>query len=192
MIQRAPRKKKRLSCELIIGESRYSGIVVDISASGMFVQTSGKPTPGERAELSLSLPGVDGPVRMEARVARKKVVPPQLLTLAQGGVGLAFDRPADAYLDYIAEISAEHAEAAQNIRARMSRRPAGGGGNGSARGARVRRDGPVVRRFRVHAVETATGKKNSFLLSCVTEQEAQDELLKQLGDAWQTLFVERA
>ena len=46
MIERAPRKKKRISCEIISSNSRYTGIVIDISATGLFVQTNVKPAPG--------------------------------------------------------------------------------------------------------------------------------------------------
>lgn len=191
MIDRAPRQKKRLSCELVVNESRYSGIVVDFSASGLFVQMNAKPTPGQRVELAVSLPGLEEPVSMEARVVRKKIVPPQLLTLAGGGVGLAVDEPDEAYLDFVGELSPEHAQAVEKVRARLSR-GSGSGGNGAPDGPRARRNGPVTRHFRIHVVEKVSGKKNSFLVSCGSEQEAQDEVLKQLGDDWQVLFIERA
>jgi hypothetical protein len=47
-------------------------------------------------------------------------------------------------------------------------------------------------RFRIHAVEASSGKKNTFLATCDSEQAASDQALEQLGDAWQILFVERA
>ncbi|MBW2289601.1 MAG: PilZ domain-containing protein [Deltaproteobacteria bacterium] len=192
MIERAPRKKKRLSCEIVSNESRFSGIAIDISATGLFIQTNVKPTPGTLIEVGISLPGVDEPVRMEARVARKKIVPPELLTLAHGGIGLALVQPAEAYLDFVAAMSPEHAEAVANIRAKAG---SVGGGGGTGEGARPRSGAnaaTAARLFRIHAVETTSGKRNSFLVSCVTEQEASDEVSKQLGDEWQVLFIERA
>jgi hypothetical protein len=48
------------------------------------------------------------------------------------------------------------------------------------------------KRFRIHAVETRTGRKNTFLVTCASEQEASDQVLEQLGDEWKVLFVERA
>jgi hypothetical protein len=191
MIDRAPRRKKRLSCEIISNESRYSGIAIDVSATGLFVQTNVKPVPGSLVEVGVLLPGLAEPVTMEARVARKKVVPPELQTLAHGGVGLALVRPADAYLDFVAEMSAEHAEAVAMVRATGGSvgRNAGGGGTRSGNGST---GGSVAKRFRIHAVETTSGKRNRFLVSCETEQEASDEVLKQLGDDWRVLFIERA
>ena len=95
--RRAPRTKRRISCEINVDGARHSGIVLDISATGLFVQTNLKPKAGAVAMLSLSLPGEKEPVLMEARVARKKMVPPQLLTIAHGGVGFAITKPAAAY-----------------------------------------------------------------------------------------------
>jgi hypothetical protein len=186
----APRKKKRLSCEIVVNESRYSGIAIDVSATGIFIQTNLKPAPGSVVKVGIQLPGIDEPVMLEARVARKKNVPPELLTLAHGGIGLALVRPGDRYLDFIAELSPEHAEAVAGVRSKTSSVRRGGGSGGAAR----TRSGSTtaIKRFRIHAVETASGKRNSFLATCETEQEASDELLKQLGDEWQVLFIERA
>jgi Tfp pilus assembly protein PilZ len=192
MNERAPRKKKRLSCEIVSNGSRYSGIAIDLSATGLFVQTNVKPMPGSMVKVGISLPGVSEPVAMEARVARKKIVPPELLTLAHGGVGLAFVEPNDAYLDFVAEISPEHADAVEKVRAKPGgvRRK---GGTGKGAGSRGGANGATAAsRFRIHAVETASGKRNSFLVACATEQEASDEVSKQLGDEWQVLFIERA
>jgi hypothetical protein len=47
--RRAERIKQRLTCELIIGDRRHPGIVLDISETGIFMQTSASPPPGERA-----------------------------------------------------------------------------------------------------------------------------------------------
>jgi hypothetical protein len=101
-------------------------------------------------------------------------------------------QPAEAYLDFVAEMSPEHAEAVANIRAKAG---GVGGGGGTGEGARPRSGADAAtatKRFRIHAVETTSGKRNSFLVSCVTEKEASDEVSKQLGDEWQVLFVERA
>lgn len=192
MIERAPRKKKRLSCDFVSNGSRYSGIAIDLSATGLFIQTNVKPKPGSLISIGVSLPGAGEPVVMEARVARKKNVPPELLTIAQGGIGLALVQPCDAYLDFVAGFSPEHADAVKAVRAKT-----GGVRPGGEAAKAVRKNGGAngvnpERLFRVYAVETTTGKRNSFLVSCATEQAAESEVMKQLGDEWQALFVERA
>lgn len=186
---RAPRTKKRMSCEINVNGARSSGIVLDISASGLFVQTNVKPSSGIVATLRLSLPGGKEPVVMKARVARKKMVPPQLLAVAGGGVGFAITEPAEAYLDFVAEMSPEDAEAVARARANLAKR-VGSGARPRKEPGEKREEAP--KRFRIHVVETRTGRKNTFLATCASEQEASDQVLDQLGDGWKVLFVERA
>jgi hypothetical protein len=181
----APRTKKRMSCEINVDDARHSGIVLDISATGLFVQTNVKPSPGIVATLRLSLPGQKEPVAMKARVARKKMVPPQLLAVAGGGVGFAITEPAEAYLDFVAQMSPEDAEAVAKERAKDENRADRGKAPGKRREA-------APKRFRIHAVETRTGRKNTFLTTCASEQEASDQVLEQLGEEWKVLFIECA
>lgn len=187
-----------MSCEINAAGARYSGIVIDLSATGLFVQTNVKPSPGTVVMLALSLPGEAEPVIMEARVARKKMVPPQLLAVAGGGVGFAITEPAEAYLDFVASISPEHAEAAATARAKGGvRAGSGAGGAPPSDGAGGRKgpgekSGEASKRFRIHAVEVSTGKKRTFLTTCATEQEASNQVLEQLGDEWKVLCIEHA
>jgi hypothetical protein len=187
-----------MSCEIDVNGTHFSGIVLDVSATGLFVQTNVKPTPGIVATLRLSLPGGDEPVAMKARVARKKMVPPQLLAVAGGGVGFAITEPAEVYLDFIAEMSPEHAEAVEQARAK-SRKRAGSGAararptdSGGGKKESGEKPEAAPKRFRIHAVETSTGRKNTYLATGASEQEASDQVLEQLGDEWKVLFVERA
>jgi hypothetical protein len=178
---RAPRQRKRISCELIVNGSKYSGIVLDVSASGMFVQTTVKPGPGDGVTVKLKVPGSDEAISVDTRVARKKMVPPQLLAVAQGGIGLAVARPVASYLDFVAAMGPEHAEFVSKERGR--RPPA----------RRVRQPGAdSPKRFRVHAVEASSGRKNSYLMTAASEQQASERVLEELGDEWKVLFVERA
>ncbi len=45
--QPEPRFKKRLPCRVRRGPSTYSGMVVDLSRTGLFVQTGAGAKPGE-------------------------------------------------------------------------------------------------------------------------------------------------
>ena len=51
------RKKRRLPCVLRLGSQQFTGMVLDVSASGVFVQTSAKVSPGDALEMELSVPG---------------------------------------------------------------------------------------------------------------------------------------
>ena len=81
---------------------RYSAVVLDISPNGVFIQTSAQLAVGAIVDLELNLPGVDGPVTAQARVARLKLVPHELRSVAKGGLGLHIDLPPREFLEYYA------------------------------------------------------------------------------------------
>jgi hypothetical protein len=196
-IPRAPRSKKRIACELSIDGDRYKGIVLDIAVFGMFVQTNARPMPGSYVEVSMSIPGESVPVVLGAVVARRNVVPPQLLTVARGGVGLAIEEPPKAYVDFLCDVSPEQSEFVTAER-RKGAVKAGRGGPGSAKGGAgsgsVGSKGgpPPAKRFRIHAVDTKNGAKNTFLTISASEAEARAKVVDELGEDWQVLFIEHA
>jgi hypothetical protein len=97
-----PRTRKRIACRIKIKGLEYSGIVIDVSSNGLFVQTSASPPLHEMIEVTLVLPGGQE-LCMPAKVARKRLVPRQLLTVAHGGLGLHLQAPPEAYLKFVAE-----------------------------------------------------------------------------------------
>jgi hypothetical protein len=143
-----------------------------------------KPKPGTVVKLTLSIPGLKEPVVLGARVARKKAVPHQLLTVAGGGVGFAITETADAYLDFVAKMSPEHAEAVALERAKCE-------GDASETNEPGEKNAEAPRRFRIHAVKTTNGRRRTYLATCATEEEANAKVLEHLGDEWKVLFIER-
>jgi hypothetical protein len=201
--QRAPRAKKRISCEILLDDSRYSGIVLDLSATGLWVQTSAKfvratatNDTGVAVTLNLSVPGKDQNVTIRALVKRKKFVPPQFLGFDHGGLGLEVIDPTPEFFDLVAEIAPDQAEAVEVERAKWTKRRAKGNASSAEAAAATRTDGEAkeptpAKRFRIHVVETTSGMKKTYLVSCASEEEASAQVVEQLGDAWQLLFIER-
>ena len=102
--RRAERIKQRLTCELIIGDRRHPGIVLDVSETGLFIQTSASPPPGERARLTLRCP--DGTeVEVEASVARRYVIPRRLVSVARGGIGLRIESASEEFLQLVDSVT---------------------------------------------------------------------------------------
>lgn len=99
-----PRIRKRISCDLQVGDRRFSGLVLDLSETGLFIQTVARPLPGARVRLGLTGGRLGEPLQLEARVARTRLVPPQLRTVARGGLGIHLERPPDAYLEFLEEL----------------------------------------------------------------------------------------
>ena len=106
---RAQRSKKRLPCTLVIEGNRLAGIVLDLSASGLFVQTSANPSPGARVDVELEIPGEAQRALLVGRVARTKVVPPRLKGVVHGGLGLHIESAPETFFHYLAQLQAEGA-----------------------------------------------------------------------------------
>jgi len=91
------RKKRRLPCRLTFEGRQHSGLVIDVSPGGLFIQTSAKAKPGERLDLELGLPGEPNKLPLQVVVARLRVVPPRLLSVAQGGIGVRILKAPEAF-----------------------------------------------------------------------------------------------
>ena len=88
----ARREKRRATCELKIAGQPASGILIDISETGLFVQTNAMATPGTEVAVRI-LGNANLPDQhFETVVARVKRVPSELLSLTPGGLGLKIVR----------------------------------------------------------------------------------------------------
>lgn len=211
------RFKKRISCELVHGERRSSGIVLDVSRSGVFVQTNAKPRPGAALRLVLSVPGESRTIELEARAARIKTVPPRLLSVAQGGVGLHIENPPAEYLEFVENVSnpartepapilqsndpkpgatkkkavPQHArdrlEALRELTAKAKVTHIPSPGRPS------REETPCAEpsRYRVRLIEIETAISRSFIVSCGSEDEARELVASEIGDEWKIEGVDR-
>jgi hypothetical protein len=80
------RRKRRIPCELWVGQREHSALVLDLSPSGMFIQTHAKAQRGERLQVRLSRENTALDLKVE--VVRTKSVPQSLLAAAKGGIGV--------------------------------------------------------------------------------------------------------
>ena len=86
--RRHTRFKRRLPCEVIIGEQHHSAIAMDLSLGGMYLQT--KAPLGDVEVVQVLFPAGDGrpEILVRARPVRKKQVPAQLASQTKTGMGL--------------------------------------------------------------------------------------------------------
>jgi hypothetical protein len=98
------RTKKRLSCTLQVEGLRHSGVVLDVSATGLFVQTGASPKPGARVQVECFVTGQVEPLALAATVARRQVVPAHLRGVVKGGMGLHIQHAPEEYYRYVCEI----------------------------------------------------------------------------------------
>ncbi len=98
-----PRFKKRISCKLRIGQQDHSGIVLDVSRKGLFVQTSAAARIGEKIEVVLIRPEQGAAITLATAVRWQRRVPAQLRTVAKAGLGLQISQAGEGYYTMLAE-----------------------------------------------------------------------------------------
>ena len=172
--RRHGRTKKRISCTLVNAERRYSGIVLDVSPQGLFVQTSAQLTPGTMVKLELGVSSQPEPLLMDARVARHKLVPPQLRSVAQGGLGLHIDLPPQGYLEFFADLTRTDLPTAE--RREQRRKPP-----------------PVTKlRYRVRLAQIGGSRSRMIDVECNTVDEAGEAALEAAGEGWKVIKIDPA
>jgi hypothetical protein len=80
------RKRRRIPCQLWVGEREHSALILDLSPSGLFIQTHAKAQRGERVRLQFS--HEDAMLELKVEVVRIKSVPQGLLAATKGGIGV--------------------------------------------------------------------------------------------------------
>jgi len=85
---RAKRAKRRFTCLFRVNGQSYRGITLNLSRTGLFVQTDTTVPPGSRIELELMGAGLAPDVRVSGVVARRRAVPQTLATVIRRGIGV--------------------------------------------------------------------------------------------------------
>ncbi len=108
---------------------------------------------------------------MQARVARQKLVPPQLRSVAQGGIGLHIDLPPQGYLEFYADLTRTELPTGER---RKKPRPA-----------------PKLR-YRVRLVQIGGSRSRRIDVECNTLDEAELAALDAVGDGWKVIKIDPA
>jgi hypothetical protein len=166
--RREKRSKRRLTCELVVGEDRHSAIVRDISPGGLFLQTRAKPRPESRAQLIFPAHGRQSEIRLEVRVARQRVVPAQLQSAVAGGLGVELIDPPPDFLEWIG----------------------GGAGTRPETEKASPPDDPDLRTFRVRVAQHETPRSKLLTVRCSSPTEAGAAALERTGSGWKVAEVE--
>ena len=188
--RKAERLKQRLTCELVIADRCHAGIVVDISRTGLFVETSVSPPPGEKVRVKLR-PSDGADVEVEASVARRYLVPRRLESVARGGIGLRIESASDDYL-----------ELTRGVRPGEETPPPDAPINAFPSVMRCRErlhpkavtDAPPVpsegTAYRVRARQTSGTLSRSFQVTAPSEEEAKLMASTRLDEDWEILDVD--
>jgi hypothetical protein len=111
------------------------------------------------------------PLLLEARVARTKLVPPQLRSVAQGGIGLHIDLPPQGYLEFYADVTRTELPTSER---RTKPRPE-----------------PKLR-YRVRLVQIGGSRSRMIDVECNTLDDAEQAALDAVGDGWKVIKIDPA
>jgi hypothetical protein len=203
--KRAERIRRRVTCELLLEGRSYRGIVLDLSETGVFVQTEATPQPGARLVLRFHAPG-GVEIEVAASVARRKVAPRELAGVVRGGLGLRVEKPPAAYFELIG--SDDPVASAASAGAAGPRAGLGAGSRVAAPLASARRDAAASARapapapappavdtrpeFRVRAKQCEGPRSRTMKVRAASSDEARRSAMRELGAGWEILSVDAA
>jgi Tfp pilus assembly protein PilZ len=162
--RRHRRHLRRIPCKLVVGEREYTAIVLDLSVSGLFIQTHARPRIGERLRLHLTHASV--PLELTVQVMRAKHVPPNLTAMAKGGIGTRIVSAPAEYDRLLVELGiGENAEPFEL-------------------------ESEAGRRFRVYAAQLGGSRSRRVDVAASDPDEAQLRALEELGSGWKAIRVQ--
>ena len=165
-------------CEIVHEGRAQRAIVLDVSRTGLFVQTSARLAPGTEIELDVRLEANSEPIRLRAAVARQKAVPAQLTQVAHGGVGLRILEAPREYYDALGERAPWPAASA-----RRSAQPASPAAPGTP---------PTTARFKVRVKQREGSRSRILDIAAETPERACALALAAVGPGWEALAADRA
>ena len=193
--RRHARVKKRVSCALTSGGRRYTGVVLDVSPQGVFVQTSAKLEPGAIVELEMGI-GTNQTVQMQAQVARAKLVPPELRSIAKGGLGLRIDLPPPEFYEFFANLTRTDLPGGEAQKAKTPAAPAAQAKKKKATRKRKLppRMAPPAAKLghRVRLSQVGGSRTRSVTVECSTVSDAERLAIRTVGNGWKVLKVDPA
>jgi PilZ domain len=183
--RRAERIKRRVTCELLLDGRSYRGIVLDLSATGIFVQTEATPGPGARMRIRFHTASGDE-LEVDASVARRQAVPRELAGVVRGGLGLRIERPPEAYYGLIGmKAPAEEMSRGQGTSNRVAQ-------TAPARAPEPPKPPPAPKLpdYRVRVKQTDGPRSRILKLGAANPDDARKRALAELGRGWEVLSVE--
>jgi len=177
-VQAEPRFRKRLPCRVTVGERAHEGWIVNLSRSGLFVQTGAGVDPGEYVEVALQAPTASPDLVLRSRVVWQRAVPPQHRDL-MGGIGVQIHHAPDSWYSLLAAVERL---ATQVPRALGSRRQ---------RPADVAPEPDARTRFQVRLQQIGATRTRTIEVDAESEADARRSVRDLVGPDWAITAVAR-
>ena len=109
-----PRFKRRIPCRMKQSRRTSSGMVLDLSRRGLFVQTTVSAKAGDEVEVVLSGSEQEPDVVLNTQVVWQRKVPYQLRSTLQSGMGLQIRYASESYYALLADAAANAPRSGQS------------------------------------------------------------------------------
>jgi Tfp pilus assembly protein PilZ len=156
-----------MPCAVSVGERRYSGIVLNVSHGGLFVQTNADTPRGENVDLELSAPGCEGLIPVRATVVWRRIVPHQLRSVAGGGLGVKIQRADESYYQLLATWMRGMGDTQRAAPAQAA-----------------------LTRYRIRVLSESGPRSRTFTVRATSVEEARAEALERVGHGWRVIEVD--
>jgi Tfp pilus assembly protein PilZ len=166
-----PRVRKRMPCEVSIGDARHQGFVLNVSRGGLYVQTSAGVEVGSLVKVELTAPASTRSIPLQARVVWRRVQRGRAFGVNEGGMGLSI-QSAPASYDALLDDLLPRAEGSA-----ASPAPPGGA---------------AAPRFQVRLRLAGSQRSRTLVVASDSDESARSRALAQLGPGWTVLELRPA
>ena len=170
--QPEPRFRRRLPCRVKVAGSSNSAMVLNVSRSGLFIQTSAAPPPGTAVVVDLDVASGSEPIPIEGRVVWRRMVASHLRSITQGGVGVRIVSAPDAYYRFISAVAGD---------VPIPRSLADAGPAEPAPESDLESPGLE---YRVRVKQEGGSRTRLLTIQSVSEEEARNGVLEIVGSGW--------
>jgi Tfp pilus assembly protein PilZ len=167
-----------MPCAVNVEGRRYSGVVLNVSQGGLFIQTNASPGQGDDVDVELNTPDAERSIPVQGKVVWRRVVPHQLRSMARGGMGLQIQRADESYYMLLARWMRTELPVASPAR------------SGPAEGARASAASKLPSwRVRVRAV--AGPRTRTLTIDAESSESARELAMRHSGNGWRVLLIEK-
>jgi hypothetical protein len=144
-------------------------MILNVSRSGLFVQTTASVKPGETIRVALNPGAQREAIPIDGQVVWKRVVAAHLRSVERGGLGLRIRNAPESYYSFLLEVADRT------------------GGAGSDQTAA----GPDIPRYQLRLKQEGGPRSRVLQIHSESEDEARQRALDQMGPGWAVLEIKR-
>ncbi len=176
-----PRFRQRIPCQIRVGQREHSGIVLNVSRTGLFVQTRAKPRSGLDVWIDLSTKVRLGRIPVSAKVVWQEGHTPLMRTIQNtNGFGARIQSAPEAYFEMLAGVAQKLFPYNQGLKA------------GHVDPPEVPTPSSREQTYTVRLRQRDSTRTRALTLSSASEKDACQQALRESGEEWEVLEVEGA